>query len=128
MATIIPTVRSNDLSITIDSIARDFNSTHPTKDGSVVSIAGLELAGEAQGLDGVLNSSAAYEVQRLEEKQGLSSSGDWGYYAKLLANTRPQWFKVWVRWNAGEDNYDYYLKANAGEVFSHATPYVGIVH
>jgi len=128
VAIIIPTAKSNDLSITIDGIARDFDLSYLIMEGSIVSIAGLELAGEAQGLDGVLNNDAAYKVQRLEETQGLSSSGDWGYYAKQLANTHFQWFKVWVRWNAGEDSYDYYLKANAGEVFSHATPYVGVVH
>lgn len=112
----------------MDGIAHKFEYSLLTADGNVVTSAGLELAGETLSLDGLLNSNAAYDVQRLEENQGLSTSCDWGYYAKQLAGTSFKWFKVWVRWNADEDNYDYYLKANTGEVFSHATPYVGIVH
>lgn len=125
MASIISTVKSDDISIVLDKIANDLDWKLLEKDGSIVSNAGRKLIGEVEGLEGILNSNSAYEVRRLEIEQGLSSSGDWGYYAKQLTSMPSQWLKVWVRWNAEEANYDYYLKADVGEVFSHATPYVG---
>lgn len=127
MANIIPTVKLDDVSIVLDNIANNLNFRLLKKDSNIVSKSGWKLMGEVEGLAGILNSDAAYEVRRLEIEQGLSSSGDWGYYAKQLISTPSQWLKVWVRWNAEEASYDYYLKADAGEVFSHATPYVGTV-
>ena len=82
----------------------------------------MELEGEVRDLAGVLNNDAAYRVRLLEGEQVASSSGDWGYYAKQVANTPSQWFKAWVRWNFAELIYDYYLEADAGDIFSHATP------
>lgn len=125
MANIIPTVKSDDISVILDNIANDFHLGFVLKDGNIVRNVGRKLIGEVEGLEGILNSNSAYEVRCLEIEQGLSSSGDWGYYAKQLTSTPSQWLKVWVRWNAEEANYDYYLKADVGEVFSHATPYVG---
>ena len=127
MANIIPTVKSDDISVILDTIANDFHAGFLLKNGSIVSQDGLKLAGEVRDLEGALSNDAAYSVRLLEEAHGLSAYGDWGYYAKEVATASFQWLKVWVRWNQAEAIYDYYLKADVGEVFSHATPYVGVV-
>ena len=92
---------------------------------SVCSTFGFTLTGEVRDLAGVLNSNASYLVQRMEEALNVSSVGDWGYYAGQVSGTPNQWFKVWVRWNLKAATYEYYLEAEAGTVFDHATPYFG---
>jgi len=110
---IISTVGSADISMTMDGIGGDM---------------GLQLEGEVQDLAGVLNEDAAYDVKMIENAQGITSNGDWGYYAKQLAGAPGQLLKAWVRWNAQEAIYDYYLDAGADDIFEHATPYVGTVY
>jgi len=107
---ITPSVPSADIDAVMDAIA-----------GS----RGLELEGEVQDLAGVLNPDAAYAVRGLENRQGSLSAGEWGYYAKQVKRKPGEMLKAWVRWNIQEASYDCYLEADAGEVFDHATPYVG---
>lgn len=110
---IISTVGSADISGTMDGIGGNM---------------GLQLEGEVQDLAGILNNDAAYDVKMIENAKGITSDGDWGYYAKQIAGAPSQLLKAWVRWNAKEAIYDYYLDAGAGEVFDHATPYVGTLY
>ncbi len=128
MANVIPTIKSDDIDATLDGIAGSFDPKTLTTNGNITSDFSLRLAGEVLDIAGVLNSDAVYTVHRLEEVRGLSSFGEWGYYAKQVANVSSQWFKAWVRWNLAEAVYDYYLEADAHEAFSHATPYAGDVH
>ena len=104
---------SKDIGLTLEGISATF---------------GITLTGEVRDLAGVLNSNANYAVQRMEEAANIPSAGDWGYYARRVADAPSQWFKVWVRWNLETAVYDYYLEAEAGTVFDHATPYVGTLY
>ncbi len=94
---------------------------------AIAGIRGLELEGEVQDLAGVLNPSAAYDV-RVLEMQSSPSEGEWGYYAKQVMGKSGGLLKAWVRWNIQAAIYDCYLEADAGEVFDHATPYVGTLY
>ena len=111
--TITPIVTSADVNAVLDAVGRN---------------RGLDLEGEVQDLAGVLNPTAAYDVGTLENVQGLLSEGDWGYYAKPVKRRPGELLKAWVRWNVLEAIYDYYLESDAGEVFDHATPYVGAIY
>lgn len=110
---IISTICSADISAVMDEI------------GSRI---GVQLEGEVQDLAGVLNLDAAYAVGAVENARNVAVDGDWGYYAKQLARQPGQLLKFWVRWNGQEAVYDYYLEADPGEVFDHATPYIGTLH
>ena len=89
---------------------------------------GVQLEGEVRDLAGVLNPDAAYAVRQIENARGSTVEGDWGYYAKPLARQPGKLLKSWVRWNGQEAVYDYYLEADAGKIFDHATPYVGTLY
>ncbi len=104
------TPASADIGLTLKSIALTYR---------------FVVTGEVRDLAGVLNNYASYQVQRMEEAQVIPSIGDWGYYAAQVLNTPSMWFKAWVRWNLKAAVYDYYLEAEAGTVFDHATPYLG---
>ena len=95
---------------------------------AIASSRGLELEGEVQDLAGVLNPDAAYDVRALENMQSILSEGDWGYYAKRVTEKPGEVLKAWVRWNVQKAIYDFYLEAEANEVFDHATPYIGTVY
>jgi len=107
---LVPAIGSSDLSATLDGVGSNLF---------------LQLQGEVQDLAGVLNTDAAYRVKAMENVKGITSEGDWGYYAKQLAGSSGQFIKVWIRWNTQKMIFDYSLDADAGEVFSHAAPYVG---
>ena len=110
---IVQAFKSADTSKTLDGIAADMR---------------LSLEGEVQDLAGVLNNDAKYEVNIAQRAQGITAEGDWGYYAKQVASLSGQFLKAWIRWNIEHVCYDYYLDADAGTVFDHATPYVGTIY
>ncbi len=127
MANIIPTEQSDDIRITLNSVADNLALRRLKKDGNVIEGLGLKLTGEVLDLEGFLSNDATYSVRRLEEAQGLSSHGDWCYYAGRVASSPAHWLKVWIRWNLEKQIYDYYLEAEAGVIFDHVTPYLGTV-
>lgn len=110
--TLIPTIRSADINAVMNGIGSDLT---------------LQLEDEVQDLAGVLNNDAAYKVKAMENAEEIAANSDWGYYAKQLAGAPGQFLKAWVRWNNQEMVYDYSLNADAGAVFSHATPYVDTI-
>ena len=88
----------------------------------------LDLEGEVVDLSGVLNEQAKFIVRGLEGDKNTLGAGEWNYLAKQVAGTPGSFVKAWVRWNEQLEIFDYYLDADAGDVFEHATPNVGSVN
>ena len=109
---LVSTIGSADISETMDGIGTDL---------------GVQLEGQVVDLTGVLNNNASLIVKNVEAEMNISGATDWGYYAKQLAGAPSQFLKAWVRWNAEEAIFDYYIDADAGDLFDHETPSVGNV-